>query len=153
MSTELAVGSPQRDLFDQRFITALGYAGTLPMLACVLAIESNWSVPLLEAYSLAIIAFLAGSWWSTALMRRGSDKGELLQILMLSNGIVLVAVVAATFLGNAALLILAGLFGCLLLGERTLSVFQKQPLYYRRMRTGATVCVIILHFAAFGLAL
>jgi hypothetical protein len=51
-------------------VTALAYAGTLPMIACVLWLEQPWSLPLLKAYSLAILAFLAGAWWAFALMNQ-----------------------------------------------------------------------------------
>lgn len=138
-----------RNLFDQRLIAALGYAGALPMLGCVLTIESSLSLMLLKSYSLAIIAFLAGNWWSTALMWRRASVRELQQILLLSNAMVIAAVVAVTFMGTLALLVLALLFACLLLGERLLKVFRQQPGYYRDMRMGVTALVVALHISAF----
>lgn len=141
------------NLLDQRLITALGYAGILPMLGCMLMYESTWALPLLKSYSLAIIAFLAGSWWSTALMRRQTSAREMRQILILSNTIVIAAVVAVSFTDTLALLVLASLFGCLLLGERLLRVFSQQPDYYRNMRTGVTALVVSLHLFTFWLTL
>ena len=139
----------QRSLSDQRLITALGCAGLLPMLACVLLFDWVWSLSLLTGYSLAIIAFLAGSWWSTALMQRRAAPRAVRLTLISSNLIVIVAVAAATFLDSAALLVLALLYACLLFGEQVLPQFRQQPGYYRRMRVGITSVVIVLHVTAF----
>ena len=49
---------------------------------------------------------------------------------------------------TAALLGMALLFAVLLLGERRLTVFAGQPLYYRHTRVGVTSAVIALHIVA-----
>jgi hypothetical protein len=149
MSAAVIDSATRKTQFDQRLIVILGYAGILPMLGCLLMIESSWSLALLKSYSLAIIAFLAGNWWSTALMRRGTSARELKLILLLSNAVVITAVVAVSFLGTLSLLTLALLFVCLLMGERLLNVFRQQPAYYRSMRTGVTMLVVALHLSAF----
>ena len=149
MSAEVIVSIKPKTLFDRRLIVTLGYAGILPMLGCVLMIESSWGPALLKSYSLAIIAFLAGNWWSTALMRGSTSAGELKLILLLSNAIVITAVVAVAFMNTWSIPMLALLFGCLLLGERLLRVFRQQPDYYRDMRVGVTAYVIALQFCAF----
>lgn len=141
--------SASRSLFDQRLITLLGYAGTIPMVICITFLETRWGLPLLKAYSLAIIAFLAGSWWTTALLQRSVSARQLRQILLLSNLIVIVAVLTVTFLDALALLIIASLFAFLLIGERSLAVFSLQPSYYRAMRGGVSALVIGLHLTAF----
>lgn len=149
MSAGVIVSVQPKTLFDRRLIVTLGYAGVLPMLGCVLMIESSWSLALLKSYSLAIIAFLAGNWWSTALMRPSTSARELKLILLLSNVIVIAAVFAVAFMDTFSLLALALLFGCLLWGEHLLSVFRQQPDYYRNMRVGVTAFVLALHLTAF----
>jgi hypothetical protein len=124
----------------------------LPMLGCLLLIESSWALPLLKTYSLAIIVFLAGNWWSTALMQRKISARQRQSILLMSNAIVITAVVAVTFMETLTLLVLALLFGMLLVGERLLAIFHPQPNYYRSMRTGVTVLVVALHLIAFSLS-
>ena len=62
--------------FDQRLITLLGYAGILPMAICLTFLETWWGLPLLKAYSLGIIAFLAGNWWTTALLQRTVSRAN-----------------------------------------------------------------------------
>lgn len=140
-----------RSQFDQRLITALGFAGTLPFFICLMMIEQTWSLLLFKTYSLSILVFLAGAWWSTALMHRHANAGEVRLTLLLSNATVVLGVCAVVFTGNLALLALAALFGCLLCGERLLGVFRCQPGYYRRMRVVVTLVVITLHLITYGL--
>jgi hypothetical protein len=138
--------------FDQRLITLLGYAGILPMAICLTFLETWWGLPLLKAYSLGIIAFLAGNWWTTALLQRTVSVRQLRQILLVSNTIVIAAVLTVTFLDSLALLVIALLFGLLLIGEHALAVFSLQPNYYRAMRGGVSALVIALHLTAFFLS-
>lgn len=152
MSAILVQPTAEKSLFERRLITTLGYAGTLPMLGCLLLIESSWALPLLTTYSLAIIAFLAGNWWSTALMQRKISARQRQSILLMSNAIVIAAVVGVAFMGAMALLVLALLFGLLLLGEHSLATFQPQPNYYRHMRIGVTTLVIALLLSAFSVS-
>lgn len=149
MSASLKLPTIEKSPFEQRLITALGYAGTLPMLACLLLIESSWALPLLTTYSLAIIAFLAGNWWATALMQRNVSACQRQSILLVSNAIVITAVISVAFMGTMALVMLALLFGLLLVGEHSLATFRPQPNYYRNMRAGVTTLVIVLHLSAF----
>ena len=135
--------------FDQRLITLLGYAGVLPMAICIIFLETTWGLPLLKAYSLAIIAFLAGNWWTTALLQRTVSARQLRQVLLMSNTIVIAAVLTVTLLDSLALLVIASLFAFLLVGEHYLVVFSLQPNYYRAMRRGVSALVIALHFTAF----
>lgn len=153
MSGAIAPPSVADELANQRLVLALGWAGVLPMLGCVIMIEMPLGATLLKTYSLAIIAFLSGSWWSTALMKRDLSRWHLSQTLLASNAIVIVGVSVVIFMDDRSLLVLGVLFGGLLWGERYYSVFSKQPKYYRRMRTGVTCAVIVFHFIAFGLSL
>ena len=153
MSKGLAPPSAANELANQRLVLALGWAGVVPMVGCVIMIEMPLATTLLKTYSLAIIAFLSGSWWSTALMKRDLSRWHLSQTLLASNAIVIVGVSVVIFMDDRSLLVLGVLFGCLLWGERYYSVFSKQPKYYRRMRTGVTCAVIVFHFIAFGLSL
>ena len=133
-------------------VTALAYAGMLPMIACILWFEQHWSLPLLKAYSLAILAFLAGAWWAFALMNQQKVAPvSISQTLLLSNAAVLTAIVSFVIADNEALLMFCMLFGCLLLGERKLAVFRQQPNYYRRLRLIVTSITISLQLTAYGL--
>jgi hypothetical protein len=152
MSASVTLVAIEKSIFERRLITVLSYGGTLPMMGCLLLIDSSWAQPLLKTYSLAIIAFLAGNWWSTALMQSKISAQQRQGILLISNAIVITAVITVTFMGKLALLVLALLFGLLLFGERILASFRPQPDYYRSMRTGVTALVIALHLSAFLLS-
>ena len=134
-------------------MAALAWAGVLPIAVCMIFLQTPLGVLLLKSYSLAIIAFLSGNWWSTALITQGLVREQRGQVLLLCNGIVLVGIAGVVFMDDRSLLLLAALFGCLLWGERSLPAFGKQPAYYRRMRTGLTCAVMILHLLAYGLSL
>lgn len=149
MSAEIVAPTAPLRLPDQRLVTALAWAGTLPMLGCLLMIEAPFSVPFLKSYSLSIIAFLSGSWWSTALAGVNQGGSQLRLIMLLSNLIVITGVFAVAFTGYLALLILAILFVCLLWGELTLPALRLQPAYYRNMRKQVTAFVATLHLIAF----
>lgn len=149
MSAKIVAPTAPLRLPDQRLVIALAWAGTLPMLACLLMIESPFSLPILKSYSLSIIAFLSGSWWSTALAAGNQGGWQLRLIMLLSNLIVITGVFAVAFTGYLALLILATLFVCLLWGELTLPALRLQPAYYRNMRKQVTAFVAALHLIAF----
>jgi hypothetical protein len=85
-------------------------------------------------------------------MQRKISARQRQSILLMSNAIVITAVVAVTFMETLTLLVLALLFGMLLVGERLLAIFHPQPNYYRSMRTGVTVLVVALHLIAFSLS-
>ena len=136
-----------------RLVVALAWAGVLPMLGCVIFLQTPLGVLLLKSYSLAIIAFLSGSWWSTALITQGLVREQRGQVLLLCNGIVLVGIAGVVFMDDRSLLLLGALYGCLLWGERSFPAFGKQPSYYRLMRAGVTCAVMILHLLAYWLSL
>ena len=133
-------------------VTALAYAGLLPMIICIFWLEQLWSLPLLKAYSLAIVAFLAGAWWAFALMNQQKiTPVSVRQILLISNAVLLTGVVSFAIADQEALLVFSVLFGCLLLGERKLAVFRRQPNYYRKLRLVVTLVSISLQLTAYGL--
>ena len=119
------------------------------MLGCLLLPAAPWSLALLKAYSVAILAFLAGNWWSTTLLQRAISTGELRWVLVLSNLVVIAAVLTLIFTTTLTLVILVFLFLLLLAGERWLPGLGQQPVYYRRMRTNVTGWVVVLLISAY----
>jgi len=117
---------------------ALGYAGVLPfLLATLLVLVPGGHIEPVRTglllYSLAIVSFLSGTWWSIALVRAQPV------ILVISNALVIVAWVAAWLLDNAiALWLMAGLLIAAVTVERGYSMFLPQPAYYRRLRLKLT---------------
>jgi hypothetical protein len=114
--------------------TRLGWAGLLPFVAAPFVLY--WSAEqaslvgsAIAAYALAILCFLAGSWWGIGLLRRQPA------ILIASNLMVIVACLGFVLLEpRASLLLLA----VLLLGtvglERLHPMFRPQPDYYAALR-------------------
>jgi len=121
----------------------LGYAGALPFILAVLLVMvpgDHHSVvrTSLLLYSLAIVSFLAGSWWGIALLRRQPA------ILVASNVLVVTAWLGAWLLHPApALLCLAGVLIATVLVERRHRVFTSQPAYYRGLRLKLTVISVL----------
>jgi len=77
----------------QRLVTLLGSLGIIPFfLALVIMItRPERGLRLFSAYSLAILCFLAGSWWSAALVVRESEESQRMAIVLISNAMVLAA--------------------------------------------------------------
>lgn len=127
--------------------TALGRAGLLPFCAAPLLIHldpgrSDYYATLIASYALAIICFLAGSWWGVALIRRSTLA------LVYSNAAVIVAFLGHALLQTPAFLLLcATLYPSTVLVERRARIFQAQPPYYARLRlhltTVATVSLLL----------
>lgn len=141
---------------DRKTVVALSYAGLLPMMACTILIFDPLLRQLLIYYSLAIISFLAGAWWSATLMNRQVAALQRRMVLVLSNMIVLTAVALAAFssFDFAIFLGYAFLFALVLIGETLLSTFRPQPDYYLQMRRNVTGVAIGLHaVAAFRLVM
>ena len=101
-------------------------------------------------YSLAISAFLCGSWWGVALTKTLSSDSVWL-VLILSNGLVIASVTAVWLSApTVALVGQALVFLVLCGGERAIKVLARAPRYYQQMRLGVTAIVVALHL---GLAL
>ena len=133
-------------------VVALAVAGLIPFagtaLFAGLGFESALSGFLL--YSLAISAFLCGSWWGVALTKTPSSDSVWL-VLILSNGLVIASVTAVWLSApTVALVGQALVFLVLCGGERAIKVLARAPLYYQQMRMGVTAIVVALHL---GLAL
>ncbi len=130
----------------------LGRAGLLPFCAGPLLImldgpHSALYTRALGAYAMAIVCFLAGSWWGIALLRRAPA------VLLASNVIVIAAVAGGLLLSPpVALLWLAALLVVLLRIERSHSLFAPQPAYYARLRLQLTVVAVASLCAASLLA-
>ena len=125
-------------------VTTLGLLGILPFLFALL-----WpSLLVFKIYSLSILAFLAGNWWSTALLCRPQTTAQLVLVILLSNFVVLIALAAVLSEHYLALLVLAFLYLALFTGERLLPAFEKQPRYYSAMRLVVSAVVVLLHILA-----
>ncbi|MEM7543558.1 MAG: DUF3429 family protein [Pseudomonadota bacterium] len=132
-----------------QLVNFLSFAGLLPMAAACIYIEFDKAVLLLSAYSLAIIAFLAGNAWSIALLSRAHRLEQRASVLVLSNAVVLVAVaLAVTIEGGALFVGFAILFAVLLVAEYRFAVFAARPHYYRNMRLRVTSIAILIHLFA-----
>ena len=136
----------------QGVVVALAVAGLIPFagtaLFAGLGFESALSGFLL--YSLAISAFLCGSWWGVALTKTLSSDSVWL-VLILSNGLVIASVTAAWLSAPTVALVCQALVFVALCGdERAITVLARAPRYYQQMRFGVTAVVVTLHL---GLAL
>lgn len=129
-------------------IRGLGFGGLLPFLAFVLGIWVLRDYPRALSqqgfiiYSLAILCFLAGSLWGSAMHRQGTDK---LLRLVVSNGIVIFAafsVLTAQPVIAAALLALGYL--ATLWYERGSG---SRSGWYATLRLQLTLLVVGLHIA------
>jgi hypothetical protein len=106
----------------------------LPFLAAPVAVgvSANPAAivgPAIAAYGLAIVCFLAGSWWGIALLRQDP------RILFVSNLVVIVACLGFVALDlRVSLLLLACLLLCTVGVERVHPLFTPQPDYYRALR-------------------
>ena len=113
----------------------LGWSGLIPF--CALPLVMLWlpdhaalAGDVLGYYAFGILCFLLGIWWGIGVMR--GEPG----VLLYSNGLFLVLLTARALLGLAGFMLVAALlFIAVLLLERTLPVFQRQPRYYAIMRS------------------
>ena len=129
-------------------IRGLGFGGVLPFLLFVLGIWflrdylRTLSQQGFVIYSLAILCFLAGSLWGTAMQRRGADK---LLRLVVSNGIVIFAALSVL---TAQAVIAAGL---LALGYLATLWYERssgsRSGWYASLRLQLTLLVVALHIA------
>ena len=136
----------------RRVVVGLAVAGLIPFagtsMLAGLGFESALNGFLF--YSLAISAFLCGSWWGIALAKTPSSD-SLWLVLVLSNGLVIASVAAAWLSAPAVALVSQALvFVALCGGEWAVKVLARAPCYYQQMRLGVTVVVVALHL---GLAL
>jgi len=127
--------------FISRLVATLGLLGILPFLLALL-----WpSLLVFKIYSLAILSFLAGNWWSTALLIRWQTMVQITLVIVFSNLVVLIAVAAVFVEHSVPVFVPAFLYLALLIGERRLPVFAKQPKDYASMRLGVYAVVVLLH--------
>lgn len=130
----------------RRVVTGLTVAGLVPMLGGALFSHVSQVVEALALYSLAILTFLCGAWWATALVSRRHDDGARIAVLVLSNIMVLALVSAMLWLSiNQAMLVFALAFPLLVAGERRFAVFGRQPPYYARLRLGVSMIAAVAH--------
>jgi hypothetical protein len=112
----------------------LGWAGLLPFIALALAMlllpgMAATAADLLSHYAFGILCFLLGTWWGIGVMR--PDPAPLLW----SNALFIALFFARSLLQGAPFMVVAALlFLVLLLVERRLSAFRRQPAYYATLR-------------------
>ena len=137
----------------QKLVTRLGWLGIIPFVMAIgmVIVRPELGLRAFSIYSLAILSFLAGSWWSSALIVLEAEESQRMAILLVSNVVVLVglALVLSERLGG--LLGLAVLYAGLIIGEQKLKVFAQQPKYYRTMRSTVSVMVVLLHLSCWML--
>ena len=136
----------------QWVVVGLAVAGLIPFAGMAVLTGLGYESALngFLFYSLAISAFLCGSWWGIALAKTPSNEPVWL-ILVLSNGLVIASVAAVVFSSlTVALVFQALVFVALCGGEWAIKVLARAPRYYQQMRLGVTAVVVTLHL---GLAL
>jgi len=136
----------------QWVVVGLAVAGLIPFAGMAVLTGLGYESALngFLFYSLAISAFLCGSWWGIALAKTPSNEPVWL-VLVLSNGLVIASVAAIVLLApTVALVCQALVFVALCGGEWAIKVLARAPRYYRQMRLGVTAVVVTLHL---GLAL
>ena len=136
----------------QGVVVGLAAAGLIPFAGTAVLAGLGFESALTGFlfYSLAISAFLCGSWWGIALAKTPSNEPVWLT-LVLSNGLVIASVFAIVLSApTVALVCQALVFVALCGGEWTIKVLARAPRYYQRMRLGVTAVVVALHL---GLAL
>jgi hypothetical protein len=131
-------------------VTGLAAAGAVPFGAfVVLALTGTATAFALHGlliYSLAILCFLAGSWWGLALLMAEVTSRQRGWILVLSNGVVVLAVTATLLLPpRLAVFALGAMYLLLLSGEASIVGLQRQPDYYRNMRLRVSMFAVGAH--------
>ena len=133
-------------------VVALAVAGLIPFAGTALFAGLGFDSALTGFlfYSLAISAFICGSWWGIALAKTPSSEPVWL-VLVYSNGLVIASVAAIVLSApTVALVCQALVFLVLCGGERAIKVLARAPRYYQQMRLGVTAVVVAIHL---GLAL
>ena len=129
----------------ERIVTWLGVVGIAPFLLAWAWPEPDISFRAFSLYSFAIFCFLCGNWWSVSLLASAISAPQRVLVLLLSNVLLLLALVLVFLEIPVSLLGMALLFAGLVAGESLLPVFARQPVYYRRMRRGVSAAVVLLH--------
>ena len=133
-----------RQQTHQLWATILAGAGLLPFLAFTLlalfGVDLTFAQQSLSLYSFGILSFVAGNWWGFALLMTDVSSNQRTQILLLSNGIVLIGLGALLLLPPVGTIIALGaLHPLLLAAEHHLSGLRRQPPYYRELRIRGTM--------------
>ncbi len=136
-----------RSLIQARVVSGLVVRVLAPCRLALVWPDPEISLRAFSLYSLAIFCFLCGNWWSTVLLVPGLIAAQRIMVLLLSNLLLLIALVLVYLEMSLGLPGLAQLYGGLMAGEHWLPPFARQPVYYRRMRQGVTVVVMLLHLA------
>ena len=139
----------------RQLVLVLTWLGLLPFVLLAPFLGHDIGALLFRGYSLAVLAFLCGTWWATALVVGSVATSERIVVVLTSNLLVIVSVILLAAPIFWSLLPQAGMFLLLAIGERQLRVFADQPTYYKRMRLSVSLIVAGLHlfvwFMLFGL--
>ncbi len=136
----------------QKVVLTLGAAGLLPFLLTPVLVLYGYEVlgqNVARLYGLAIICFLAGSWWGIVLVATRLTSAQRTMVLIISNLVVIVAVGGLlSLVPSAGLVLLAALLVVQLVIERSVKGLARQPRYYSLMRTAlsavAATCLLMV---------
>lgn len=142
---------------QEKAAVALANAGLAPFLILTLLsffqIGTGFILQAMVLYSLAIIAFLGGSWWGFALMMREVDSKTRVRILIASNVVVLAGTAVVLLLPSpTAVFGLAALYVVIVFFERRLTGLTGEPDYYKAMRLRVSMIAAGAHLL-FGWAI
>ena len=99
-------------------------------------------------YSLAILCFVSGTLWSRSFQLLRSEKDQI-KILLISNACVLIAFFSVLYLNRFVLLVLASIFGVVLIVEKYFFEVEDLAEGYLKMRSTVSIIVIFLHITGF----
>ncbi len=99
-------------------------------------------------YSLAILCFVSGTLWSRSFQLLRSEKDQI-KILLISNACVLIAFFSVLYLNQFVLLVLASIFGVVLIVEKYFFEVEDLAEGYLKMRSTVSIIVIFLHITGF----
>ena len=91
---------------------------------------------------------MSGTLWSRSFQLRRPEKDQV-KILLISNALVLIAFFSVLYLSQIVLLVLASIFGVLLLVERHFFDGEDLAEGYLKMRSTVSTIVIFLHIIGF----
>ncbi len=91
---------------------------------------------------------MSGTLWSRSFQLRRSEKDRV-KILLISNACVLIAFFSVLYLSQIVLLVLASIFGVVLLVERHFFDLEDLAEGYLKMRSIVSTIVIFLHIIGF----
>jgi hypothetical protein len=138
-----------QDMPHRPLAQGLTYAGTLPLIACAIAVWTGWpmgidAVFVAVAYGAVIASFLAGIHWAAYLFDAQHCKHNL---LIASNAIALAAWASVWIGGLWGCVVLVLCFALLFALDVGLHARGVLPTWFFRLRRDATIVVIAMLIA------